>query len=125
MNELLASEAPMPERIQLRRAKGWKMPANTAKVDRTTKWGNPCVVGKHGTKAECVQWHSLALRGMTVMGMKNPDGTRLSDSLTEYAAMVKRDIHELRGKNLACWCKPGEPCHADVLLSLANTQVQP
>ena len=110
----------MPERIQLRRAKGWKMPANTAKVDRTTKWGNPCVVGKHGTKAVCVQWHSLALRGMTVMGMKKPDATWLSDSLTEYAAMVKRDINELRGKNLACWCKPGEPCHADALLSLAN-----
>jgi len=27
---------------------------------------------------------------------------------------------ELRGKNLACWCRIGEPCHADVLLSLAN-----
>lgn len=27
---------------------------------------------------------------------------------------------ELAGKNLACWCKPGEPCHADVLLELAN-----
>lgn len=26
----------------------------------------------------------------------------------------------LAGKNLACWCKPGEPCHADVLLELAN-----
>ena len=59
-----------PVRIQRRRAKGWKMPANTAKVDRTTKWGNPCVVGKHGTKAECVQWHSLALKGMTVIKEK-------------------------------------------------------
>jgi hypothetical protein len=27
---------------------------------------------------------------------------------------------DLAGKNLACWCKPGEPCHADVLLDLAN-----
>jgi len=26
----------------------------------------------------------------------------------------------LKGKNLACWCKPGEPCHADVLLEIAN-----
>jgi hypothetical protein len=26
----------------------------------------------------------------------------------------------LANKNLACWCKPGEPCHADVLLELAN-----
>lgn len=29
-------------------------------------------------------------------------------------------IRELSGKNLACWCKPGEPCHADVLLEIAN-----
>lgn len=28
--------------------------------------------------------------------------------------------HELRGKDLACWCKPGAPCHADVLLEIAN-----
>lgn len=29
-------------------------------------------------------------------------------------------LHELRGKNLACWCKPGHPCHADVLLDVAR-----
>jgi hypothetical protein len=32
---------------------------------------------------------------------------------------------ELAGKNLACWCKPGEPCHADVLLEIANAEVWP
>lgn len=30
------------------------------------------------------------------------------------------DIAELRGKNLACWCPLDQPCHADVLLELAN-----
>lgn len=30
------------------------------------------------------------------------------------------NLHELKGKNLACWCAPGEPCHADTLLELAN-----
>jgi hypothetical protein len=29
-------------------------------------------------------------------------------------------LESLRGKNLACWCKPQTPCHADVLLDLAN-----
>lgn len=29
----------------------------------------------------------------------------------------------LAAKNLACWCKPGDPCHADVLLELANRPV--
>ena len=38
----------MPLRIQLSRRKGWRMPPNTVKVDRTTKWGNPFVVGKPG-----------------------------------------------------------------------------
>lgn len=33
---------------------------------------------------------------------------------------VEDVVRELRGKNLACWCKPGEPCHADVLLEIAN-----
>lgn len=28
---------------------------------------------------------------------------------------------ELAGRDLACWCKPTDPCHADVLLSIANT----
>ena len=36
------------------------------------------------------------------------------------ASLFTRHLHELRGKNLACWCKLDEPCHADVLLKLAN-----
>lgn len=36
----------MPERIQLSRRKGWKMPPNTVKVDRSTPWGNPFAVGE-------------------------------------------------------------------------------
>ena len=35
----------MPDRIQLRRTKGWRMPPNTVKGDRMTKWGNPFVIG--------------------------------------------------------------------------------
>jgi len=35
------------------------------------------------------------------------------------SALLHR-LPELRGKDLACWCRPGEPCHADVLLELAN-----
>jgi hypothetical protein len=34
-------------------------------------------------------------------------------------ARIKR---ELRGKNLACWCEPGAPCHADVLMKVANQE---
>lgn len=97
----------MPERIQLSRRKGWKMPPNTVKVDRTTKWGNPFVVGEHGTTEECVE------RFREHVGHPN-----------SALGFDFKELHQLRGKNLACWCKPGEPCHADVLLELANDQIQ-
>ena len=114
------SDSAMPVRIQLSRRKGWKMPPNTVKVDRSTKWGNPCIVGTHGTRAECVAWISMALRGGYVLGMKNPDGTWLTDSLIAYRKMARRNLRFLRGKNLACWCPLDKPCHADVLLEIAN-----
>jgi hypothetical protein len=115
----------MPQRIQLSRRKGWKMPPNTVKVDRTTKWGNPCIVGKHGTLEECVKWFSFAVQGTFVLGMKNTDGTWLTDSLMAYHKMAKRDLVQLRGKNLACWCPPNAPCHADILLEMANANYPP
>jgi len=34
--------------------------------------------------------------------------------------ILERAPIELRGKNLACWCKPGTECHADVLLKVAR-----
>jgi hypothetical protein len=71
------------------------MPPNTVKVDRTTKWGNPFVVGKDGDLARCVELYRELRR-------------------------MARDIDELRGKNLACWCPLDQPCHADVLLELVN-----
>lgn len=109
-----------PIRVQLRRAKGWRMPPNTVKVDRTTKWGNPCVVGRHGTREDCVRWFTLALGGMIVLGHKDADGSWLADKLITYRKMAARDRRFLRGKNLACWCPLNAPCHADVLLELAN-----
>lgn len=30
------------------------------------------------------------------------------------------DIAELRGKDLACFCPLDKPCHADVLIEIAN-----
>lgn len=116
----------MPERIRLSRKKGWRMPPNTVKVDRTTRWGNPCIVGVHGTREDCVKWFQLALGGYIVLGHKTPDGAWLADQLMAYRKMAKRDRRHLIGKNLACWCPLDKPCHADVLLEvakLAETQV--
>lgn len=102
----------MPRRrIQLKRTAGWRMPPNTVKVDRSTKWGNPFVVGLFGTRAECVDAFEKLLAGwVCVSGGCDPDTQRA------YFAMACMDRHELKGKNLACWCPLDEPCHVDVLL---------
>lgn len=105
---------PAPVRIQLSRAKGWRMPPNTVKVDRSTRWGNPHTVadareaGYTGTDAE--------LRAMCVDEFR----AMLADRPWAEALDYPVDLSPLRGKNLACWCRQGEPCHADVLLELAN-----
>lgn len=100
-----------PVRVQLRRTKGWQMPPNTVKVDRSTRWGNPYRLHTDGypmTPQVAVDLFSRLLaeqRGWVMCGW-----------LTDLAD-VRR---ELRGKDLACWCPLDAPCHADVLLELAN-----
>jgi hypothetical protein len=71
---------------------------NTAYVGRPSKWGNPFVIGRDGTRDEVISKYRAYLM------LNQP----LFDKLGE-----------LRGKDLICWCAP-EPCHADVLLELAN-----
>lgn len=112
----------MPERITLSRAKGWRMPPNTVKVDRSTIWGNPFSVdaareaGLFGPDlpAFLVECYANWLRGDRSHWM--------GDDSDADAALILSRLPELRGKNLACWCKPGQPCHADVLLELANAE---
>lgn len=107
-----------PQRITLSRAKGWRMPENTVKVDRSTKWGNPFIVGQHGTSDACVTRFRDLLTGLISM-FPVPCPSYLDQA---YARdLIIANLHTLRGKNLACWCKPGQPCHADVLLELANS----
>ena len=52
-----------PRRVQLRRSKGWRMPANTVKIDRTTHWGNPFVIGQDGTREECIALYRRFVAG--------------------------------------------------------------
>jgi len=92
-----------PQRIQLSRRKGWRMPENTVKVCRPTKWGNPWKVGRDGTAEEVVAKYRHMI-GQNIWSEPNANSAK----------------KELRGKNLACWCS-GSPCHADVLLEIANS----
>lgn len=104
-------EPERPVRVQLSRAKGWRMPPNTVKVDRSTKWGNPWTVADcDGSAAEAVRMFRSRFIG-PLAGLANHGS---------YIALIAAEIGELRGKNLACWCALDAPCHADTLLELAN-----
>lgn len=45
---------------------------------------------------------------------------RLTTVIASCRLPIADELHELRGKNLACWCPLDQPCHADILLELAN-----
>lgn len=105
-----------PRRVQLSRKKGWRMPPNTVKVDRSTPWGNPFKVRPAFTKFRGKQLRLGPTAEESVEMFRN-FMTQPGTTGFELAACVRRD---LKGKNLACWCKPGAPCHADVLLEIAN-----
>ena len=98
------ADSPLPHRVQLRRLKGWRMPEGTVKVDRSTRWGNPFRATGH-TPEQVV----AAFRDW------------ITEAHTVQAWDMRRDAQALlRGRNLACWCRLDQPCHADVLLDLAN-----
>lgn len=71
-------------------------------IDRTSKWGNPFILDKDGTREEVIEKHKLWL-------MEQTD--------------LLNSLDELKGKRLGCWCrsirKP-KVCHGDLLAELAN-----
>jgi len=91
-----------PRRIKVKRQKGWRLPDGAVFVGRPTKWGNPYRLGKEaGSREEVVAMYRAMLASQP------PD---------ELFALLA----PLKGRDLACWCPEDGPCHADVLLELAN-----
>lgn len=95
-----------PQRIQRKRSRGWKMPPNTVYVGRPGRWGNPFL----GEDAAIL--FERAFLDLGAFQMTAPQ--RL------HMRRIRDTYRDLRGKNLACWCKSGDPCHADILLKIAN-----
>lgn len=89
------------------------MPENTVYVGRGSRWGNPYVVGKDGTAEECIKKYSDML-----FPYSHESGS--IDDFFISASMFEDIVNNLRGKNLACWCALDSPCHADLLLEIAN-----
>lgn len=95
--------ANAPLRIQRSRRAGWKAPADAVYVGRPTCWGNPYEREELGSSELLVALYRDWIR---------------SDARS--AVIARRRLPELRGKVLMCWCALQAPCHADVLLELAN-----
>lgn len=114
-----------PVRLQLSRKRNFSLIALSREtnglacenVARPGKWGNPRAIG-----ARAYDWaadaqvlvrdagHAVALhRDWMLRGLEQDQGGHLAAA-----------IAELSGRNLACWCALDQPCHADLLLELAN-----
>lgn len=123
----------VPQRIQRKRTRGARLPENTVCVTRGTKWGNPFyIINEEGSP--WVTDHrdpSMPVLNFDVRRLLNIAETaplNWRDARRGIVALFRqqccdRPLAELRGKNLACWCPLDEPCHATVLLELANGPV--
>jgi len=113
-----------PVRIQRSRSKGSKLESPNGLpvvcVTRGTKWGNP-------HKPD--HWTVGSLNGQPMTDSFISPEMRRTLSVSAYREDLEKgrlpisvsDVRrELAGKNLACWCKLGDKCHADVLLEVAN-----
>jgi len=117
---------PRPQRMQLSRRAGFNLqeashalnglPAKL--ITRPGKWGNPFTIEdtgrRYGLNKAAAQVKAVELCGHWLLGTLDPD---LSPGPPPSRDLIRA---ELAGHNLACWCKAGTPCHADVLIELAN-----
>lgn len=105
-----------PVRIQRRRTKGWKLPPNTTCVTRPGVFGNPFTF-KAADEAGYTRRGAVSAFQDWLSG--NPWACGDDRYEARRLAILAR-LPELRGKNLACFCPLDQPCHADILLEIAN-----
>ncbi len=117
-----------PVRLQVSRRAGFNLQAMSRAlnglparlVTRPGRWGNPFAIedtaARYGLDRAAAQAKAVALCGQWLRGT-------LDSALAPGPPPALETIRaELSGHNLACWCHPGTPCHADILIALANEQ---
>lgn len=130
-----------PVRVQRKRTRGWKMPANTVYVGRPGPFGNPFYsrpdAGPRSFSFEVWLFRRWIYKALGLTIFEKRETVELKDFMEKMATPydVRRNAANaekiikilplLRGKNLACWCPLDQPCHADILLELANKDSSP
>jgi hypothetical protein len=146
-NNSLGATAQAPIRVQLSRKKGWRMPPNTVSVARPGPFGNPYIVridplwnggrrdpfgnpiimegpwlcelpGGPNTKPDSVAGMWFATKREAAQ--RAVDLLRLRVTRLAIGEPVRAKLPSLAGSNLACFCPLDQPCHADLLIELAN-----
>jgi hypothetical protein len=137
----------MPVRVQRKRTAGWRMPDATIYVGRPTIWGNPFTVGDLFTNRTWA-WNRPEPGATRPAGSYDHAAAFGDDAWTEIVAEVADRAHavdlfrayitvenvgqwdpanirfQLGDSDLCCWCPLDKPCHADVLLEIANGGVR-
>ena len=116
IDAIMGTKSNQPVRIQRSREKGFDLQlASRAMnglecvyVGRPTKFGNPFKANVMGAGPAITQFREWLKQHRMFM---TPESAEQRDELL-------KGISELKGKNLACFCKISEPCHADVLLEM-------
>lgn len=125
-----------PVRLQLSRRSGFDLNLLSATtnglparvVTRPGLFGNPFAVNATTDAAAAVSTFRRFLRRWSQTQIM--DGTMFDNGekspisgigLIVLRNRIRANIWHLRGHNLACWCKPGNPCHADVYLDILAT----
>lgn len=134
-----------PVRIQLSRTRGFNLQAASLALNglpavncaRPALWSNPFIIGDSSghsfhddgdptpliasvDRAMAIEMFETMVHGIILPEM-HPYGHRWMERFKAmHGAHPMEAVADLRGHNLACWCKPGDACHCDVLLDLAN-----
>ena len=115
-----------PKRIQRKRTKGWRMPPNTVAVARPSRWGNPFKI-EDAREAGFVRDEAKGRRFVVDCfrnWIRGSDQWWQGEESDRRRKWMQEHLPELRGKDLACYCPLDQPCHADVLLELANVHAE-
>jgi hypothetical protein len=106
-----------PTRIQRKRTRGWRMPEGAIYVGRPSRWGNPFEAASFGQRFAV---DAFAVHIAAYFGWEDRAFRRAFHPWPVESRAFEDWIAPLRGHDLACWCPLDAPCHADVLLELAN-----